>query len=318
MSIGQEAGKTQRSRESGHLLIAVMIGITLMLIFMTVVAQQWSSLERRENEKELIFRGNQYAKAIRKYQGEHGGAYPTSLESLMELGPRRLRYIRKLYRDPMAPDGKWGVLIADPSGKGFINPNAPPEAQGVEGLEDLGKGLEEFDEKLNAANRRNQGKLKISDARNRAAGLTDWTSQDKDEKGIDGKVTITAPGQPVGPIAGVVSLWDQMSFRRYHDHENYTEWTFSVFDLGDQKQQAQQPPGMAPTPGMGLGPGGQQTIITPGGCVGANCPPNGGAGGGGGRGGGGAGGGGRGGSGGQGGPPPPGDGRQINPGKPPN
>ena len=97
------------SSESGHLLLALMIGLTVMAIFLTVVAQQWSTLERREKEKELIFRGNQYINAIKKYQQEHGGAYPTKLESLMELGPRRLRYIRRLYRDPMAPDGKWGI-----------------------------------------------------------------------------------------------------------------------------------------------------------------------------------------------------------------
>src|SRR5262245_48677551 len=157
-SMNQEQRSRFRDCESGHLLIAVMIGITLMLIFMTVVAQQWSSLERRENEKELMFRGTQYAKGIRKYQSEHGGAYPTSLESLMELGPRRLRYIRKLYRDPMAPDGKWGILIADPSGKGFINPNAPQGEEGIPGLDDLGKGLEDLEGKLRNANLRNEGK----------------------------------------------------------------------------------------------------------------------------------------------------------------
>src|SRR4029453_14273581 len=118
-----------RFSESGHLLLALMIGLTVMAIFLTVVAQQWSTMVRRENEKELMFRGTQYSKAIRKYQMEHGGAYPPRLEELMELGPRRVRYFRKLYRDPMAPDGKWGILLADPSGKGFINPNAP-QAEG--------------------------------------------------------------------------------------------------------------------------------------------------------------------------------------------
>ncbi|HEU5182396.1 MAG TPA: hypothetical protein VFW45_16540 [Candidatus Polarisedimenticolia bacterium] len=260
-----QANERNRSRESGHLLIAVMIGITLLLIFMTVVAQQWSSLERRENEKELIFRGNQYAKAIKKYQGEHGGAYPTSLESLMELGPRRLRYIRRLYRDPMAPDGKWGILIADPSGKGFINPNAPQgEGEGIPGLDDLGQGLDEFDEKLKRSNQRNQGQLKIFKAR---SGLTDWTQPEEDGKDKDGKVSVTAPGQPVGPIVGVVSLWDQMSFRRYHEHENYTEWTFSIFDLNDQKQQQAKPDGgSAPTNNMG-------PCICSDKCCTGNCPP---------------------------------------------
>jgi len=262
-----------RSSESGHLLLALMIGLTVMAIFLTVAAQQWSTVERREREKELIFRGNQYAKAIKKYQSEHGGAYPTTLNQLLEPGPRRLRYIRKLFRDPMAPDGKWGILLADPSGKGFINPNAlPADTGGVGGLDDLGKGL---DEKLQASNARNTGKLKLAAAKNGTLSSWDKSNWDKPaEDDKDSKNSVTAPGQPVGPIVGVVSLWDLTSFQRYHEHENYTEWTFSVFDLLENQQQQKNPSlPAAPTPNQGIGSGGQQTIIAPGGCAGNNCPP---------------------------------------------
>jgi len=257
----------RRTSESGHLLLALMIGLTVMAIFLTVAAQQWSQVERRENEKELLFRGNQYVKAIKKYQMEHGGAYPTNLQQLMELGPRRLRYIRKLYRDPMAPDGKWGILLADPSGKGFINPNGPPPEEKVPGLEDLGQGL---DEKIRTAGLRNEGKRKIFSAK---SGFSDWDRPSDD--GLEGgKESVTAPGQPTGPIVGVVSLWDQTSFRRYHEHENYADWTFSVFDLLDPNQQAKQQPGApVPTPNQGIGPGGQFSVSGGGKCSGKDCPP---------------------------------------------
>jgi type II secretory pathway pseudopilin PulG len=251
------------SSESGHLLLALMIGLTVMAIFLTVVVQQWSTLERRENEKELVFRGNQYIKAIKKYQMEHGGAYPTRLESLMELGPRQLRYIRKLYKDPMAPDGKWGILVADPSGKGFINPNAVPEGETIEGLEDL----------MQRSNVRNDAKKKVFTNK---GGFSDWDNPSGNDE--EDKNSVTAPGQPTGPIVGVVSLWDQTAFRRYHEHENYSEWTFSIFDLVDQNQQAkQQLAEPVPTPGFGVGPGGQQTIYgLDGNCTGKDCPPGGG------------------------------------------
>ena len=260
----------QRSSESGHLLLALMIGLTVMVIFLTVAAQQWSVLERRENEKELIFRGTQYANAIKRYQTEHGGAYPTSLESLMDLGPRRLRYIRQLYRDPMAPDGKWGILLADPTGKGFINPNAPPPEAGVPGLEDLGKGLKtsSWDDQIRNSNLRNEGKRKVFAAK---TGFSGWDNKSEEEE--EGKVSVTAPGQPTGPIVGVVSLWDQNSFRRYHEQQNYTEWTFSIFDLLDpnQQQAQQQPLTPVPTPGVGIGPGGSQTVTGGRNCFGAGC-----------------------------------------------
>lgn len=262
----------RRTSESGHLLLAVMIALTVMLIFLTVAAQQWSSVERRENEKELIFRGKQYTMAIKKYQMEHGGAYPTSLESLIEPGPRRLRYIRKLFRDPMVPDGKWGILIADPTGKGFINPNAPPEQQGVAGLEDLGQGLNSssspLEDDLRVSNARNEGKRKLFAKK---SGFDDWLHPQGEDQDKEGKESVTAPGQPTGPIVGVVSLYDQTSFRRYHEHENYIEWTFSVFDLMDQNQQAKQQPGAsAPTPNM-FGYGGNWTQYGGGKCNGPGC-----------------------------------------------
>jgi type II secretory pathway pseudopilin PulG len=248
-------GPIPPSRESGHLILAVMIGLTVTAIMLTAAIQQWSVVERREKEEELIFRGNQYVKAIKRYQMEHGGAFPTSLELLIQPGPRRLRYIRKLFRDPLAPDGKWGILLADPSGRGFINPNAlPPEKEGVPGLEDLGRGLRDsFNQKLAGAARTNELRKSMFEKR---SGLFDEPTGDP-----EGKVSVTAPGQPAGPIVGVVSLYDESSFRRFRDTENYTEWTFTVFDLENQQQGQQQALTPVPTPGSGIGPGGAQTIL---------------------------------------------------------
>ena len=45
-------------------------------------------------------------------------------------------------------------------------------------------------------------------------------------------MSVTAPGQPIGPIVGVVSLADQTSFRLYRQHENYSEWAFNIFEDG--------------------------------------------------------------------------------------
>jgi len=260
------------SGESGHLLLLVMIGLVVMSIMLGAAVQQWSTVQRRENEEELIFRGNQYVKAIKRYQAEHGGALPTSLEILVEPGPRRFRYIRKLYRDPMAPDGKWGILLAHPSGKGYINPNAPaPTGEGeVPGLEDLGKGLKDSGEDQYGAYRTGKSSRKKSsfavEPERPAAG--DTSLGDAAEK-----KSVTAPGQPIGPIVGVVSLADEISFRLYREHENYTEWAFNIFEDGQQGQTQQQALTPVATPGAGVGPGGAQTIWGGGSCIGKDCPP---------------------------------------------
>jgi len=205
--------RNRRDGESGHLLLIVMMGLVVMSIMLGAAVQQWSTIQRRENEEELIFRGNQYVKAIKLYQAEHGGALPTSLEILIQPGPRRLRYIRKLFRDPMAPDGKWGILLADPSGRGYINPNAPPPpgVDNTPGLEDLNKGLSSstMDGKLKISNLRNSTKERMFSSQSGFSMRDDSRSDDENSD----KVSVTAPGQPVGPIVGVVSLIELTSFR---------------------------------------------------------------------------------------------------------
>ena len=62
---------------------------------------------RREKEEELIFRGNQYARAINQYQRKFANASPASLDVLIEQ-----RMLRKKFRDPMSPnkDGEFQML----------------------------------------------------------------------------------------------------------------------------------------------------------------------------------------------------------------
>lgn len=96
--------------DNGHIFIAVMVGITVTMIMLTAAIEPASAKIKRENEEDLIFRGEEYARAIRAYTNEHGGAWPTKLEDLIKPGPRKKRYIRKLYKNPMNRDGKWGLL----------------------------------------------------------------------------------------------------------------------------------------------------------------------------------------------------------------
>jgi hypothetical protein len=54
---------------------------------------------RREKEEELVFRGNQYARAINFYQRKFANASPANFDILIEQ-----HMLRKKYKDPMSPD----------------------------------------------------------------------------------------------------------------------------------------------------------------------------------------------------------------------
>ena len=96
--------------EKGIVFIWVLVALLVMAVLLMAAVQPASLVARREKEKELIFRGEAYCEAIRQFQQEHGGAFPTDLKDLMKPGPKKIRYIRRLYTEPFALDGKWGLL----------------------------------------------------------------------------------------------------------------------------------------------------------------------------------------------------------------
>ena len=62
---------------------------------------------KRDREEEMIHRGTEYARAIKKYLQEVG-PYPATLEQLDNTN--NIRFLRKRYKDPLTKDGKWTLL----------------------------------------------------------------------------------------------------------------------------------------------------------------------------------------------------------------
>lgn len=96
-----------RPSEGGYTLVVLAIAVTVMSILVAAALPAWSHLIQRDKEEELIFRGWQYAEAIRVFQ-QRQGRLPIRLEELIEVKPRS---IRRLWKDPMTKDGKWGLVF---------------------------------------------------------------------------------------------------------------------------------------------------------------------------------------------------------------
>lgn len=119
MPIGDPADRgrcpAERSSEAGYNLVVLAVLITVMNIAVAAALPYWSSWAKRQKEEELIFRGLQYAEAIRLFQVRQG-RLPTALEELIEVEPR---VIRQLWPNPMDEEGRWGLLMQGaPSGAG--------------------------------------------------------------------------------------------------------------------------------------------------------------------------------------------------------
>jgi type II secretory pathway pseudopilin PulG len=95
-----------RFRERGFTMALLLAMIVVMLILTAKAAPLATAVVQRDNEAELIFRGEAIANALRIYKARTG-AYPTTLDDLMKQRPRILR---KAYKDPMTREGDWDYL----------------------------------------------------------------------------------------------------------------------------------------------------------------------------------------------------------------
>lgn len=88
-------------------MAGLLVGLAVMAILLSVALPAWSHMIRRDLEEELIFRGNQYARAINQYQRKFANASPQSIDILIEQ-----RLLRKKFRDPLSPnkDGEFQLL----------------------------------------------------------------------------------------------------------------------------------------------------------------------------------------------------------------
>ena len=90
--------------ERGYAMAGLLVAIAVMGVLMSAALPVWRTYMQREKEAELVFRGQQYMRAIDLYQRRFPGAYPTDLEALVEG-----RFLRRLYLDPMT-GGPFRVL----------------------------------------------------------------------------------------------------------------------------------------------------------------------------------------------------------------
>jgi len=91
------------------------MAVFLLAIGLLIAVPVLQTEVQREKEEELIFRGKQYAEAVRLYAQKNPGRFPSSFKELLEK-----KCIRKLFRDPFGPDGQWNVILATgraPSGR---------------------------------------------------------------------------------------------------------------------------------------------------------------------------------------------------------
>ncbi|HKT79708.1 MAG TPA: hypothetical protein VJP86_05780 [Vicinamibacterales bacterium] len=210
-------------------MAALLVAMSVMAVMMSVVMPVWKQTAQREKEAELVFRGQQYTRAIRLFQQKAGPTFPPSLDVLVEQ-----RALRRKYKDPITNDNFLLIPAAVPAGT---------QQQAVATQNSL--------QSLNSSTQSSSSSLTSRSG----SSASPYVKQDA--------MGTTVPGG----IAGVVSSSPDESIMVLNGRTHYNEWEFRF--VAPAAQQGGQggaggrggPPAGAPPDGRGgtrgVGPGGR-------------------------------------------------------------
>jgi type II secretory pathway pseudopilin PulG len=123
-------------------MAALLVAMSVMAVLASAAMPVWKHMSQREKEAELVFRGQQYARAIGLFQRKMGpGVNPPTIDVLVEQ-----RFLRKKYKDPITGEDFDPIAASTtaaatpgtlpggtPAGRGQTPPSNAPTATGGAG-----------------------------------------------------------------------------------------------------------------------------------------------------------------------------------------
>lgn len=104
-----------RNSESGYTLLIALLIVATILLITAAAAPNIFTEGRRDRDEEMIWRGQQYTRAIGLYYKKYGH-YPHTIDDLTK-SDTQIRFLRKAYKDPMnTDDGSWRLIYVGPGG----------------------------------------------------------------------------------------------------------------------------------------------------------------------------------------------------------
>lgn len=130
-------------RQAGFTYLGVLFLVSLLALTASMASVVWSTEQRRENERQLVFAGLQIQAAIEHYRQrakEGEPPYPRRLEDLLRdaRAVNVSRHLRQIFPDPITGTARWG-LVRLPDG-GIVGVHSPSGRAPLQRAS-LGQGL---------------------------------------------------------------------------------------------------------------------------------------------------------------------------------
>ena len=98
MRLPNSGHRSQINSQSGYILLGLLLAVTLISLALTMELPTIGTEIRRQREEEMIHRGAQYARAVKRFYRKFG-RYPLSVEQLENTDGTR--FLRRRYKDPI-------------------------------------------------------------------------------------------------------------------------------------------------------------------------------------------------------------------------
>jgi hypothetical protein len=235
--------------QQGSALLIVVFFAAVMIISAGAAMPSLLTQGQRDREEEMIWRGKQYARAVKLFYRKNG-RFPQSMDDLVK--PQlNVRFLRQAYEDPMnKEDGSWRLIYVGANGQLIGSSTRPNMLMNIPQRPAGGAG--------------GPGQPVGSSGATGSSGASGAGTS-----GTGTGVSQTTPGTlgsgPIigGNIIGVGSKVAKSSIKVYNGQQIYRDWEFLWDPTQDAIQQGQ--PG-GPQPGTPAGqPQGGPQVRPPGG-----------------------------------------------------
>jgi type II secretory pathway pseudopilin PulG len=257
-------------KQRGYMLITMMLALALISIALLTVLPDIAQQIRRDREEELIHRGTAYMRAVQSFHRKLG-RYPTRIEELENTN--NIRFIRKLYKDPMTRDRATGqeksFKVLNETDISLISGTVLGQPTGQRGLAAAGEqqdqngsgiGAQPGGPQARGTQNRSTGASASSSDDNPSDQQEDSTSPESAPPDSDSGSGQNGPTFGGGPILGVVSTSKEKSIHVFNNKDHYKDWLFVYIQALDYGGQLKGPLNTSRPPGGfgGMAPG--QTV----------------------------------------------------------
>lgn len=229
-----------RRSERGYILLMLMLFVALLAIAASALAPSIAFRVRRDREEEMIHRGVQYSRALRRFV-KKTGRYPTRLEELENTN--NVRFLRKRYKDPITgKDFKLlhvgEVQLASSPGIGIgvaASSRGGAAAAGGAALLGAASGVmagaaAQAAPVMPPTPAADAGADASGDSGKNTAPGSDQSKTDSSQPGGGtGGSQLTSTVFGGGPIVGVASTSKAKTIREFNHKNHYNDWQF-IYD----------------------------------------------------------------------------------------